>query len=808
MKGLSLALVLGTILSNSSWAQPIRSLPADKMLQIGDENFNKADTYTALEWYTKASEADPSNVYALHQIAQTHEKLRDYKQASEAYGKLVKADKKNEYPFALYKHAYTLKLNGQYQESIAQFLEFQKVYAGENAEKYKKMAELEIEGARWARKNPDQPEPLVIENVGRGINTPSSEDGAFAAGRDRIYFSSLRADTLIYPQEAPEDKKIAKIYTSARTSDGKGWEDSKEFNDKVLFKAGTHATQPSFTPDKSYFYFSRAELKGNMLSNSRIFVCKNQDGTISEPVSLPFNAATYSCKNPKVGVIDGKNYLFFASDKDGGKGGFDVWYAEINPDGTTKEPLNVGDPINTEADDITPFFDARENMFYYSTQGYPTVGGFDVFKSKYENGKFSKPENMGFGFNSRVDDFGFMINQEGKDDCYGYVVSNRPGTISMKSETCCDDIFSIIMPNRCDIDATITVIDEQTKKPLDGGTVQLIDKATGQVVAEKTNTAGNTFEFTVAPNKEYEVVAKKDGYDKPASVTKLSTSTKEIGEVTKPVSIKKETSLKELGLMVETYNAKSQAPLTGVEIAVIDAKTGTELKKETHNDKNRYVFAMGRDREYKIVAKREGFKDEVRTMTLEQVKKGEMQKLYLTPFELPIFYDVFFDFNKSELRKGAVDTLEMVYATLKQYENLVVEVRGHTDALGQDAYNDRLSERRSKTAVDWLFDKGIARERMIPRALGEKEPVAENEKDGTDNPEGRQKNRRVEFKIIDAKDIQSGTPAPKVEPTPAPKPKTTKVEPKKTEPAKAEPATKVEPKKAEPEKKKSVKPLN
>lgn len=757
MKALSLAVVLGALVSQTGWAQPTRSLPPEKMLQIGDESFGKADTYTALEWYTKAYDADPSNVYAIAQIAQTHDKLRDYKEASTWYGRLVKEDKNKQYPLARFKYAYVLKLSGQYEDAIKEFLAFQKEYNQPDADRFKKLAELEIEGARWARKNPEPFEPLVIENMGRGINTPSSEDGAFAAGRDKIYFSSLRTDTLIYTQEAAEDKKIAKIYVSNRAADGKAWDDAKEFNNDVLFKAGFHAVQPSFTPDKSKFYFAQAQLEGNMLKNSRIYVCTNADGKLGQPTPLSFNAPSYACKNPQVGVIDGKLYLFFSSNKEGGKGGFDIWYAEINADGSTREPLNVGDAVNTLGDEITPFYDSRENILYFSSNGLPTVGGFDVFRSKNTAGTFAKPENMGFGFNSRVDDFGFMINQEGNDDCYAYVVSNRPGTISMKSETCCDDIFSILMPDRCDIVANVDVLDEDKKQPLKGATVQLIDKATGKVIDEQTNAAGNNYTFILSSNKQYDIVAKKDGYDKPAAQTKISTKKEELGEITKPVTITKQTFLKELGLVAETYNAKTQQPLTGVTVTVLDAATGAELKKETYNDKNRYMFVLGRDKEYKIIAKRDGFKNEERTLTLQQVKAGDLQKLYLTPFELPIFYDIHFDFDKSDLRQGAVDTLQIVLQTLQQYSNLVVEVRGHTDSKGADDYNDKLSAKRSQHAIEWLEGKGIARERLIPRAMGEKEPVAANDKDGQDNPEGRQLNRRVEFKIIDAKDAQGAT---------------------------------------------------
>jgi len=124
-----------------------------------------------------------------------------------------------------------------------------------------------------------------------------------------------------------------------------------------------------------------------------------------------------------------------------------------------------------------------------------------------------------------------------------------------------------------------------------------------------------------------------------------------------------------------------------------------------------------------------------------------VQKLYLTP--PPIFVNVLFDYDKFDIRKGAADTLDMIATILKDHPDMVVEVRGHTDAHGSNTYNDKLSQNRSNSAMDYLFAKGIEKSRMIPKGFGENEPVAPNENsDGKDNPEGRQLNRRVEFKII------------------------------------------------------------
>jgi outer membrane protein OmpA-like peptidoglycan-associated protein len=115
--------------------------------------------------------------------------------------------------------------------------------------------------------------------------------------------------------------------------------------------------------------------------------------------------------------------------------------------------------------------------------------------------------------------------------------------------------------------------------------------------------------------------------------------------------------------------------------------------------------------------------------------------------ELPA--DVLFDFDKAEIRPDAVPTLEKVARLIKQSGDGIVQVNGHTDAIGTDAYNKRLSEGRAASVQQWLTSSGgIEAGRLRPTGYGKSQPVAPNSNpDGSDNPEGRQKNRRVEVII-------------------------------------------------------------
>lgn len=743
-----LLIIACLFVGTAAFAQPTNNqLTSDTKEKIGDEERNKKNTYTALEWYQKAYEANEKDGAAIYKIASTHEMLRDYKSAEEWYQKLVDLNQKGDYPLSRYQHGVVMKMTGDYDKCVPEFETFIKEYPSDapKADYYKKMAQIHIDGAKWAKNNMEPTEELIIENAGPNVNSLSTEGGAFPMGRDEIIYASLRTDSIIVKEEG-EDYEHAKIYIAKADDEGKFGE-AKEFNADILQKEGMHVVEPTFNADQTKFYFVRAELIGNQLENSRIYVADYNDGAVSNPQLLDFNSSSYSCQDPAFATWDGKDYLLFTSNMEGGKGGMDIWYAEINDNGTTKQPLNL-EAVNTIGDDLTPFFDERNNTLYFSSDGHPGYGGWDIFRTERSaSGSMGEVVNMGAGFNTYVDDFSFTVNKLGNDDCYAYILSNRPGTMSMKSETCCDDIFSVIMPERCDIVMDVAVMDEATGEPMIGATVQLIDKETGEVVDEQSNTEGNDYKFMLDMGKQYDIVAKKDGLEgSKETVDARKEALTEAGlDLTKPMEITKEVKIKELGLVVQAFDKKTNAALDGVTVIIYDAETGKEVKQLTKGTGNEFAFVIPRDKNYKVFANREGYIADTRVVAEKDL--GMVQKMYLTP--PPVFYNVYFSFNKSNIRQGAADTLEMVLATLNENPEMVVEVRGHTDALGSDQYNMNLSNKRSEAAIKYLSKKGVEAARLQPKALGEAEPAAENAKtDGSDNPEGRALNRRVEFKIV------------------------------------------------------------
>ena len=115
---------------------------------------------------------------------------------------------------------------------------------------------------------------------------------------------------------------------------------------------------------------------------------------------------------------------------------------------------------------------------------------------------------------------------------------------------------------------------------------------------------------------------------------------------------------------------------------------------------------------------------------------------------VPLPADVLFDFDQSDIRPEAIPTLQTLVRLIASAGSGPIRVEGHTDSKGDDAYNQTLSEQRAASVGAWLSSHGIARNRLRTSGRGETQPIANNETpDGSDNPQGRQENRRVEVVI-------------------------------------------------------------
>jgi len=167
-----------------------------------------------------------------------------------------------------------------------------------------------------------------------------------------------------------------------------------------------------------------------------------------------------------------------------------------------------------------------------------------------------------------------------------------------------------------------------------------------------------------------------------------------------------------------------------------------------------FLFPVKRNTTYKINGNKEGFWPSIDNLTINEEEERDTisQIFYIDPISKIIIKipNVYFAFDKSsviDFYKGQIDSVVKV---LKDHPGYSVEVQGHTDNKGTDEYNDKLSIRRANEVKTFLVKKkSIAENRIVVKTFGEKMPAVPNElPNGEDDPEGRARNRRVEFKVI------------------------------------------------------------
>ena len=209
-----------------------------------------------------------------------------------------------------------------------------------------------------------------------------------------------------------------------------------------------------------------------------------------------------------------------------------------------------------------------------------------------------------------------------------------------------------------------------------------------------------------------------------------------------------------LTLMKGKVTDEAGRPAKTVEITVTDNETGQIAGIYHSNSKTgNFLFILTPGKNYNITyeAKEYLFYSENMEIPKESNYYEINRVLSLKPIVIGAkitLNNIFFDYGKAELRSLSDVELNNVAELLKNNPKLKVEISGHTDNKGDDEFNQKLSEERAKAVVDHLIRLGISTERMEAKGYGKTRPVAENiNADGTDNPEGRQLNRRVEFEI-------------------------------------------------------------
>lgn len=383
-----------------------------------------------------------------------------------------------------------------------------------------------------------------------------------------------------------------------------------------------------------------------------IYFSRRISGRWTEPINAgaPVNSTSWESQ-PSISANG--EYLYFVSNRKGGKGGMDIWRCQIKGISITGRPAwgeleNLGDSVNTSGNEMSPFIHADGRTLYFASDKWPGLGGTDLFMTRAkEDGGWRTPQNLGYPINTYGEEQGMIVDAMGTNAYYSSKRAGSQGVDIYKFK-----LFEDIRPNP-------------------------VSYVKGEVVAENT------------------------------------------GDL-----------------------LRAKVELIDIEKNELVAQT------ESHLDKGEFLLCLPLGNEYAFNVSSDGYLFYSENFALKETREMSDPinlKVELEPIEIgnrTVLRNIFFETDSYQLKPESLAELTKLISFLHQNKTVGIELSGHTDSVGDEQYNQLLSENRAKAVYSYLIDEGIDAERLSYKGYGLSEPIADNETE-----EGRAQNRRTEFKI-------------------------------------------------------------
>lgn len=493
------------------------SLSYKGKLKKADRLVEEGSYYNAIDYYKAVIEERPDMGDVALKLGQVLYKARNYNEALTYFKMAFDADNE-EYRLAQYYYALMLKMTGQYKDAITNFEEFRRQYRerGEEALRLRRLVREQVEGCELALSmNPDTIN-IEMTHLGNNINDLYTEFSPRLVKEDSLLiFASMKVDSVPVIKSTDKKAKVPKAKLMQSFWDGEQWIEAREmdgpFNDEKM-----HVGNGSFTQSGKTFFFTKCTDDNGANVRCDIYYSKLEEGEWSKPKKVPGVNDPYATNTHPMVVpysSRGDEMLLFVTNREGGTGGLDIWYSVIDErDGDFREPRNLGRRINSAGDEVSPWYNYQEGILYFSSNGHPNIGGYDVFASKGSGRRWANPINLGMPINSSVDDFYYIHHNEGEE---GFIVSNRDGSISPKWPNCCDDIwtFKYVYPPEFTILGQVYIKGDSTRTPVDSANVDLILADNNTTIDSNMTLNGEGYGFYVGTRfANFRLEARKPGY--------------------------------------------------------------------------------------------------------------------------------------------------------------------------------------------------------------------------------------------------------------------------------------------------------
>ncbi|GAB1445256.1 OmpA family protein [Flammeovirgaceae bacterium] len=415
---------------------------------------------------------------------------------------------------------------------------------------------------------------------------------------------------------------------------------------------------------------------------------------------------------------DGRIMLFAKGNTGKKKGNPDVdIYMSRFRNGEWEEPrqININQPDSWES---TPAFSPDGSTIYFSSNRKGGYGGLDIYTARMDSrGRFSRVRNMGPDINTSGNETFPYVSESNKL----FIASDGHPGFGML------DLFEV---KRADGKYVVENLGQPMNSDADDFGIFLFKPDRGFFTSNRDGGKGDDDIYTfVNEDPNLKVV---NYYLEGITMTPKKDSTLEV--------------------------------LANTKVTLLDSRGEPMQDFVTGND-GKFFFRVYENEDYTLVGETDGYlvkrqsytthgksipleslKELVTNVTLDTLMvldKMEKNKIF-------VLNNIYFDLDKSDIRPDAAIELNKLVDLLMDNPEIKIEMSSHTDSIGTNSYNIQLSQRRAESTVAYLISKGIAPDRLVAKGYGEEKPIARNtHPDGTDNPEGRQRNRRTEFKILE-----------------------------------------------------------
>lgn len=614
------------------------------------------------------------------------------------------------------------------------------------------------------------PRTTKVTPMNSVINTKYTEyNPVVSADESTMAFTALRPNT---GKTRTADKFIEEVYISYNSSGT--WSEPKVIPIASEYNVGTAGI--SADGHRMLIFM------GGVNDPGSLFVIERSGESWSKPSILANTINTPKYLESTASITPDGKVVYFASDRMGGIGGMDIYKVEKNADGSWSKPVNLGPDVNSKANEDAPFIHPDQRTLFFTSDGYNSMGGRDIFKTMLVNGRWTRPENMGYPINTPANDNYFTLIADGTR---GYFSSDRKGGQGEQ------DIYYIDMPEESrNIPLTMLkgkIMNAETGKPMKTK-IYVIDNDTNKkldFVYDPDPETGN-YLVILPPAKDYDIVIESEGF-LPYSLN---------------INIPNQSYFYELYQQINLKTIKQFDVVVGQEVQVKNAfyDTNQDVKtdlRKTHEaqlvqggdidvyDMMLDLMAAGDQEGIDYLVdliqlknpidavnfnEKENSKIEVATRIYyydeSDESKFEQKKLEdKTIFSLPTFfvteeakkqkdqkksgqYDrallanqvkIYFDAGKSELKTQYHAELDKMLDLLKKHDDLGIEISGFASSEGTEEFNREISNKRAITVLDYVNHRGLVRRRIVAKGYGATKDQSQSKEEG----------RRVEVRIVD-----------------------------------------------------------